>query len=119
MTGSNLPTETHKQAEEYAKQAFLQVLRSNDRFGIIPPSPHMAASMPACVKVNPRLPIRTEASLKGYDFDRDIDMETLHRYRQTFACLQPPSMGGLQRHGFPEKNVVIEFRRLAVSKSQG
>ena len=27
--------------------------------------------------------------LKGYDFDRDIDMETLHQYRQTFASLQP------------------------------
>ena len=27
--------------------------------------------------------------LTGYDFDRDIDMETLHQYRQTFASLQP------------------------------
>ena len=27
--------------------------------------------------------------LKGYDFNRDIDIETLHQYRQTFASLQP------------------------------
>ena len=27
--------------------------------------------------------------LKGYDFNRDIDLETLHQYRQTFASLQP------------------------------
>ena len=27
--------------------------------------------------------------LKGYDFARDIDIETLHQYRQTFASLQP------------------------------
>ena len=27
--------------------------------------------------------------LIGYDFDRDIDMETLSQYRQTFASLQP------------------------------
>ncbi len=27
--------------------------------------------------------------LVGYDFGRDIDMETLHQYRQTFASLQP------------------------------
>ncbi len=27
--------------------------------------------------------------LIGYDFQRDIDMETLHQYRQTFASLQP------------------------------
>ena len=27
--------------------------------------------------------------LKGYDFVRDIDIETLHQYRQTFASLQP------------------------------
>ena len=27
-----MPTGTHKQAEEYVKQAFLQILRSNDRF---------------------------------------------------------------------------------------
>lgn len=27
--------------------------------------------------------------LKGYIFDRDIDMETLQQYRQTFASLQP------------------------------
>ena len=27
--------------------------------------------------------------LSGYEFERDIDMETLHQYRQTFASLQP------------------------------
>ena len=27
--------------------------------------------------------------LIGFDFDRDIDMESLHQYRQTFASLQP------------------------------
>ena len=27
--------------------------------------------------------------LAGYEFDRDIDLETLHQYRQTFASLQP------------------------------